>query len=67
MKVIERIIVHLIKNRIKLDEMQFDFVPRKNTDVFFVVKHLEKYLAKNKVLLTWRKPSTKYPLCNIVD
>lgn len=46
----ERAGTQLIRNRIKIDEMQFGFVQKRNTvDVIFTVKSLkEKHFTKNK-------------------
>lgn len=52
MKVCDRVIAQLIGNSIKLDEMQFGFVPRKSTAVvIFPLRQLQgKYLVKSKLL-----------------
>ena len=52
MKVLERIVETQIKSSIKIDDMQFGFMPgRDTTDAIFIVRQLqEKYLAKNKNL-----------------
>ena len=50
MKVIERVIDKLLRERIDIDEMQFGFVPgRGTTDAIFLLRQLqEKYLGKEK-------------------
>ena len=52
MKVIERVIDKLLRERIDIDEMQFGFVPgRGTTDVISLLRQLqEKYLGKRKNL-----------------
>ena len=52
MKVIERVIDKLLRERIDIDEMQFGFVPgRGTTDAIFLFRQLqEKYLGKRKNL-----------------
>ena len=52
MKVIERVIDKLLRERIDIDEMQFGFVPgRGTTDAIFLLRQLqEKYLGKRKTL-----------------
>ncbi|MCP3657197.1 MAG: hypothetical protein GY766_20280 [Herbaspirillum sp.] len=52
MKVTERVIARLIRERVSLDEMQFGFMPgRGTTDALFLVRQLqEKFLAKSKPL-----------------
>ncbi|WP_347046853.1 RNA-directed DNA polymerase, partial [Escherichia coli] len=52
MKVTERVIAQLIRDRIDIDKMQFGFVPgRGTTDAIFLVRQLqEKYLAQNRPL-----------------
>ena len=52
MKILERIIDGLIRQKVSIDDSQFGFVPvRGTTDAIFVVRQLqEKYLAVNKRL-----------------
>ena len=52
MKVIERVIDKLLRERIDIDEMQFGFIPgRGTTDAIFLLRQLqEKYLGKRKNL-----------------
>ena len=52
MKVIERVIGKLLRERIDIDEMQFGFVPgRGTTDAIFLLRQLqEKYLGKRNNL-----------------
>ena len=52
MKVLERIVETQIRSSIKIDNMQFSFMPgRGTTDAIFIVRQLqEKFLAKNKNL-----------------
>ena len=52
MKVIERVIDKLLRERIDIDEMQFGFVPgRGTTDAIFLLRQLqEKYLGRRKNL-----------------
>ena len=52
MKVIERVIDKLLRERIDIDEMQFGFVPGcGTTDAIFLLRQLqEKYLGKRKNL-----------------
>ena len=52
MKVLERIVETQIRSSIKIDDIQFGFMPgRGTTDAIFIVRQLqEKILAKNKNL-----------------
>ena len=52
MKVIERIVDSLVRQKVTIDESQFGFVPgRGTTDAIFVVRQLqEKYLGVNRQL-----------------
>ena len=52
LKVLERIMEVLIRDRVDIDAMQFGFRPgRGTTDAIFILRQLqEKYLAKQKVL-----------------
>ena len=52
LKVLERIMEVLIRDRVDIDAMQFGFRPGKGTtDAIFILRQLqEKYLAKQKVL-----------------
>src|SRR5438445_8402418 len=52
MKVFERVIEARVRDRVKIDNMQFGFSPGKGTtDAIFIVRQLqEKYLAKKKDL-----------------
>ena len=52
MKVMERVIETIIRDRIFIDNMQFGFMPGRGTaDTIFILRQLqEKYLAKNKKL-----------------
>ena len=52
MKVLERIVETQIRSSIKVDDIQFGFIPgRGTTDAIFIVRQLqEKFLAKNKNL-----------------
>ena len=52
MKLLERIMVTLIRQMVDIDGMQFSFVPgRSTTDALFIVRQLqEKYLAAQKPL-----------------
>ena len=52
MKVMERVIETIIRERISIDNMQFGFMPgRGTTDAIFTLRQSqEKYLAKNKKL-----------------
>ena len=52
MKVLERVVEQLIRAKIKIDDMQFGFMPgRGTTDAIFIVRQMqEKYLAANKPL-----------------
>ena len=52
LKVLERIMEVLIRDRVDIDAMQFGFRPgRGTTDAIFILRQLqEKYLAKHKVL-----------------
>ena len=52
MKVLERVVEGLIRQRVEIDEMQCGFMSgRGTTDAFFIVRQLqEKHLAANKPL-----------------
>lgn len=52
MKVLERILDKRLRQRIKVDEMQFGFMPGRGTiDAIFIVRQMqEKYLSKKKCL-----------------
>ena len=52
MKVLERVVDKLIRERVSIDEMQFGFMPgRGTTDAIFIVRQMqEKYLTANKTL-----------------
>ena len=52
MKVIERVLEKIIRERIAIDDMQFGFMPgRGTTDAIFILRQMqEKYLGKNKKL-----------------
>ena len=52
MKVIERVLEKIIRERIAIDDMQFGFMPgRGTTDAIFILRQMqEKYLGKNKTL-----------------
>ena len=52
MKVLERIMERLIREKVNIDDMQFGFLKGKGTiDVIFIVRQLqEKYFQKNKKL-----------------
>ena len=52
MKVMERILEKLIRDKINIDEMQFGFMPgRGTTDAIFILRQMqEKHIAKNKKL-----------------
>ncbi|MCU7898061.1 MAG: hypothetical protein KZQ61_05230, partial [Candidatus Thiodiazotropha sp. (ex Lucinoma aequizonata)] len=52
MKVLERVVEGLIRQRVEIDEMQCGFMPgRGTTDAIFIVRQLqEKHLAANKPL-----------------
>ena len=52
MKILERVVERLIRDRIEIDSMQFGFMPgRSTTDAIFILRQLqEKYLAKDKTL-----------------
>ena len=55
MKVLERVVEGLIRQRVEIDEMQCGFMSgRGTTDAIFIVRQLqEKHLAANKPLCTW--------------
>ena len=58
MKVLERLMEGLIRQRVEIDEMQCGFMSgRGTTDAIFIVRQLqEKHLAANKPLyMAWRK------------
>ena len=62
MKVLERVVEGLIRQRVEIDEMQCGFMScLGTTDAIFIVRQLqEKHLAANKPTwpsLTWRKHS----------
>ena len=52
MKIMERVIEGRVRKIVKIDEMQFGFMPgKRTTDAIFIVKQLhEKYLARRKDL-----------------
>ena len=52
MKVVERVLEKLVRERVNIDDMQFGFMPgRGTTDAIFILRQLqEKYLAKNRKL-----------------
>jgi len=52
LKVMERIVEKLIRQKVDIDQMQFGFMPgRETTAAIFVLRQLqEKYLAKKKNL-----------------
>ena len=51
MKVLERVIEGRLRKIVKIDSMQFGFMSgRSTTDAIFIVRQLEKYLAKSKDL-----------------
>ena len=52
MKVLERVVERLIREKVNIDDMQFGFMPGKGTiDAIFIIRQLqEKYLQKNKKL-----------------
>ena len=52
LKVMERVVEKLIRQKVDIDQMQFGFMPgRGTTDAIFVLRQLqEKYLAKKKKL-----------------
>ena len=63
---LERIVETQISSSIKIDDMQFGFMPgRGTTDAIFIVRQLqEKFLAKNKIcilrLLIWKRLLTGF-------
>ena len=52
LKVIERVVEKIIREQVKIDDMQFGFMPGKGTtDAIFILRQLqEKYLSKDKKL-----------------
>ncbi len=50
--VLERVLERRIRKKVKIDEMQFGFMPgRRTTDVLFIARQLqEKYMEKRKKL-----------------
>ena len=51
MKVLERVVEGLIRQRVEIDEMQCGFMSgRGTTDAIFIVRQLQKHLAANKPL-----------------
>ena len=51
MKVLERVMENIIKERVNIDAMQFGFMKGKSTiDAIFMIRQLQKYLEKNKNL-----------------
>ena len=60
MKIVERVLERRIRMLANLNEMQFGFMPGKQTvDVIFIVRRMREEYQKNKklicVLLTWKK------------
>ena len=52
LKFIERVVEKIIREQVKIDDMQFGFMPGKGTtDAIFILRQLqEKYLSKDKKL-----------------
>ena len=61
MKVVERVIEQIIRDRITIDDMQFGFMPgRSTTGAIFILRQLqEKYLAKKKNFMRNNYPFLK--------
>ena len=61
MKIVERVLERRIRTLVKLNEMQFGFMPGKGTvDAIFIVRRMqEEYQKRTRscicVLLTWKK------------
>ena len=62
-KIVEKVLERRMRRMVKVDEMQFGFMPGKGTiDAVFILRRLrEEYLDKEKklyTLLTWRRHLT---------
>ena len=51
MKIVEKVLERRLQCMVKVDEMQFGFMPRKGTiDAVFILRRLQEYLDKGKKL-----------------
>jgi len=67
MKLVEHVLENKIRDMVDVDEMQFGFVPKKDTtDAIFIIRKLqEKYISVKKLFylhsLTWKRHLIGYP------
>ena len=66
MKIVKRVLEKRIKELVKVDDIQFGFMPGKGTtDAFFILRMQESFVEKRKsctcVLWTWKKHLIGFP------